>query len=67
MSIGIYRSLWMFMGIYEYQWVSWVSMGVYGFLDIYGYLWVSMSTYRCFWVLGCLWVFMGVMGVYGCL
>ena len=30
----------MLMGIFEYLWVLWVSMGFYGFLDVYGYLWV---------------------------
>ena len=50
MSMGIHRSLWMIMGIYECQWMSWASMGVYGFLDLHGYLSVSMSLYRCLWV-----------------
>ena len=40
--MGIYMSLWMFMGIYECQWVSWVSMGVSAFLGV----WVFMGVHR---------------------
>ena len=48
-SMAVYGSLWMIMGIYECLWVSWVSMG------IYGCLWVSMSAcgfLGVFWVVG---------------
>ena len=35
-----------FMGVYGvYGWI-YVSMGVYGFLGIYGYLWVSSVSIR---------------------
>ena len=37
-SMAVYGSLCMFMGIDECLWVSWVFMG------IYGCLWVSMSA-----------------------
>ena len=49
------------MGIYECLWVPWVFMGIYGSMDVYGYLRVSMNIY------GILWVFMGVMGINRCL
>ena len=46
-----------------------VSMGVCGFLNVYGCLWVSSSFYKCLWVFlsvyechGCIWL---VMDVYG--
>ena len=70
--MGIYRSLWKFMVIYECLWDS------MGFLGVYGYLWVSMGLYTCLWmsmssymfldVYGYLWVSMevyGFPGVYG--
>ena len=60
---------------------AWVSMDIYGFLWVSGYLWVSwvsmsiysciwvfIGTYRCLWVSVCLWVSIGVygfLGVYG--
>ena len=49
--------------------MSWVSMGVYGFLGVYGYLWVSVGALWMFvGIYECQWVSMGVygfLGVYG--
>ena len=47
--MGIYRSLWMFTGIY----------------GCHGCLWVFMGVYEGLWVSGYPWVLMGGMIVYG--
>ena len=65
-NMVVYECPWVFMSVYGYLWVSWVSMGVYGSL------WMFMGIYECLWaswvsigIYRFLWVSMGGMGVYG--
>ena len=45
MSMGVYECLWVLMGIYEFLWVSWVFMGVYGYLSVLMGFWVATGAY----------------------
>ena len=65
------------IGVYESLWLSWVSIGFYGFLSVYRYLWAYMGVYGSLWVpigvygflgvYGCLWISMGIHRCHGCL
>ena len=54
--MGIYRYLWVSMGVCGFSGCLWIFMSVMG---VYGYLWVSGGSRG---IHGCIYVFIGVYG-----